>query len=208
MASYVDLATLHVPAPRSKPPATWGLQIRENFEFLHDNRRQIVTSSTRPTAAEGREIYETDTDLVHVYDGTNWVKTARLGAAATWTPTITQNGNVTKTVNVANYWKIGRRVFGELHLTCTGAGGSSVAIAVSMPDTMVYSGSPSIALGSGGVYDATAGVFFSGFVVALSSTTLGIWVHNATTVMGASPTFTLANTDQITMMFDYYSTTV
>jgi len=208
VASYVDLATLHVPAPRSKPPATWGLQVRENFEFLHDNRRQIVTSSTRPTAAEGREIYESDTDLVLVYDGTNWVRTARLGAPSTWTPTITQNGNVTKTVNVANYWKIGRRVYGELHVTCTGAGGSSVAIQVSMPDTMVYSGTPSIAVGVGGVFDASAAVFYTGMVVPISSTTLGVWGYAETNVAGADPAFTLANTDQITMSFAYYSTTV
>src|SRR6056297_246212 len=39
-------------------------------------REQVVvtcTSSTRPTAVEGRLIYETDTNLIRVYDGSSWV---------------------------------------------------------------------------------------------------------------------------------------
>jgi len=185
------------------------LQIRENGEFFYSNRRQVVTSSTRPTGVEGLEIYETDTDRVLVYDGTNWTRTAQLGAANTWTPTWTQNGNVTKTVNVANYWKIGRVVYGELFMTATGAGGSSVAMTVSMPDTMVYSGSPAIVLGSGSVVDASGGpVFYAGALLATSTTALTIQVHNSLAAVGAAPAFTIASGDTISMSFRYYSTTV
>lgn len=207
MATYTDLATIHVPSPRSKPPATWGLQVRENFEFFYTNRRFICTSSTRPTGVEGLEIYETDTDRVLVYDGTNWKNTAEIGATSTWTPTLAQSGSVTKTTNIANYSHIGRRTRGEAHVTATGAGGGATGITLTTPDTMVYSGSPSVAVGSGGTFDASAAVFYQGFVTPISSTTIAIWAHNAANVIAVAPSFTLANTDQVTMQFDYYSTT-
>lgn len=34
MASYVDLSTIHDPSTGAVAPATWGDQIRENFEFF------------------------------------------------------------------------------------------------------------------------------------------------------------------------------
>lgn len=42
-------------------------------------REQVVvtcTSGTRPTGVEGRLIYETDTDLLRVYDGSAWQRVA------------------------------------------------------------------------------------------------------------------------------------
>lgn len=207
MATYVDLATLHVPSPRSKPPATWGLQIRESLEFFYENRRVICTSATRPTGVEGLAIYETDTDLEYTYNGTSWIPTARLGAPATWTPTLNQSGAVSKTTNIANYWKLGRRVEGEVHMTCSGAGGGASDITVGMPDTMVYSGSPSVVIGSGMVFDASVSTFYSGVLIAASTTTAIISVHNSLDQMGSAPSFTLANTDQVTYSFKYYSTT-
>ena len=46
---------------------------------------QVCTSSTRPTTYEGRVIYETDTDLVLVYEGSSW---ELIGG---WTGTATSN---------------------------------------------------------------------------------------------------------------------
>lgn len=131
----------------------------------------------------------------------------RLGAAATYTPTLTQSGTVTKTVNVANYTKIGRRVTGEVHVTATGAGGGAADIVVGLPDTSVYSGSPSIVIGSGMVFDASASTFFSGVLIANTTTTAIISVHNSLDQMGSSPSFTLANNDQITYQFGFFATT-
>lgn len=208
MASYIDLSTLHSPAPRSIPPATWGAQIRENDEWFQANRRQICTSATRPTGFEGLEIYETDTDLIYVHNGASFIVQGRLGALATYTPTLTQTGTVTKTVNIANTWKVGRIVYVDLFLTCTGAGGASSVIAVGTPDTMVYSGSPAQVLGVGSVVDQSGGpVFYTGAVIATSTTTVGLQVHNSLSAVAAAPAFTLASTDTISMCFRYYSTT-
>lgn len=53
-------------------------------------REQVVTtctSATRPTAVEGRCIWETDTNQLLVHNGTAWV--AVRGASGTWTPSLT-----------------------------------------------------------------------------------------------------------------------
>ena len=209
MATYVDLSTLFTPVPRAIVPSTWASQIRENLTFLHENRRVICTSSTRPTGFEGLEIYETDTDKVYVYNGTSWIPTGMVGPTNTWTPTLTQSGTVTKTVNIANYWKIGRRVEGEVHMTATGAGGGSTDITVGIPDTSVYSGSPSVVIGNGYVFDASAGggTWYSGMLIQNTTTTAIFSVHNSLDQIGSSPTFTLASSDQISYQFRYYSTT-
>lgn len=201
--AYVDLATLFTPVPRAIVPATWAAQIRENFEAYRAGRREVCTSSTRPTGTEGLEIYETDTDLVYVYSGSAWVLMGRLGLAATWTPTLTQSGSVTKATNIANYWQTGRRCVGELHLTAGGAGGGATDIAIGMPVTMNYSGSPSIAIGSGFVFDASTGTWYSGVLIVASTTTCLLSVHNSLDQIGSSPALTLASSDQISCYFGF-----
>jgi len=171
MSSYVDLSTLHVPTPASEPPASWGAQIRENLEFLHDNRRVICTSSTRPgTPFEGLEIYETDTNKVLVYDGSAWVTTAYLGQFDSYTPTITQGATVSKTVVQSNYTKIGRRVTGTLLLNLTSSGTANNIITVTLPHTARY-GAYQVT-GTGYLYYAAGGTRVPFYVMFNSTTTM------------------------------------
>jgi hypothetical protein len=44
--SYVDLATIHVPSTGGVAPAAWGLQIRENQEFMIDPPACSVFNTT------------------------------------------------------------------------------------------------------------------------------------------------------------------
>lgn len=101
---------------------TWGNAVR-------DATVQVTTSGARPSpAAEGMVIYETDTDLFLVYNGTAWVQignggtTNTLGAWSSWTATLWQNANVTQTVDRAVFARIGRIVHGVCHITAGGAG--------------------------------------------------------------------------------------
>src|SRR6476659_5653960 len=79
-----------------------------NTQF-RDQVVSTVTSGTRPTGTEGQVIYETDTDLLYIYNG-GWVRFGASGAWTSWTPTLVQSSAVTKTVTYAKYEKIGRKV--------------------------------------------------------------------------------------------------
>ena len=46
MPGYVDLSTLHIPSAQGKPPASWGLQVRDNFETLAKPPRVRVRRTT------------------------------------------------------------------------------------------------------------------------------------------------------------------
>lgn len=135
--SYIDLSTLHTPTPASEPPASWGAQIRENFEFLHTNRRVICTSATRPTGFEGLEIYETDTNRTWLHNGTSWVLMSTNGAYTSYTPTLS---NITLgTGGVRNgYWKIvdGSTLFLRVRITLGTSGVFSGAGTISLPSGM------------------------------------------------------------------------
>lgn len=164
MANYVDLASLHDPVPRAKPPASWGAQIRENDEFFYANRRQICTSSTRPTGFEGLEIYETDTDLVWIFSGSAWVRLISNTADETWTPTFTQAATITKTVANAQYQRRGRHYSGFVSISATSAGTAGSTILVGCPTgaTAAYS---TAACGHGWYYNGSVnlpvGVYLS-----------------------------------------------
>jgi hypothetical protein len=70
---YIDLNTIHNPAPLTSPPSTYGDQIRDNDEYLLLRGPYICTSSTRPASpSEGFRIYETDTNREWVYTGSAW----------------------------------------------------------------------------------------------------------------------------------------
>lgn len=51
--AYSDLASIHVPATGTVAPAAWGLQIRDNFEFLIDPPSCSVFASVFQTVATG-----------------------------------------------------------------------------------------------------------------------------------------------------------
>lgn len=164
--AYVDLSTLHTPTPGGHPPATWGAQIRDNFDFLNTGRREIVTSSTRPTGFEGLEIYETDTNYTQVHDGTDWRRGLSYGAEETYTPTWTQAATITKTTTLSIYRRYGRVYEGNIVLAATSAGTASNAIKVTTPTTSSFSSNA--AVGAGYYYNGS--INFP-IVVFLDSTT-------------------------------------
>jgi hypothetical protein len=186
MATYVDLATLHAPVPRSKPPATWGAQIRENDEYLWTNRREICTSGTRPGAYEGLELYETDTNLTYVYDGSSYVQGMSFAADATYTPTWTQGATITKTTTLSVYRKVARRYSGHVVLTASSSGTVSTAIKVTTPATSTFSSNAVV--GSGYFYNTSVNI---PLIVYLDSTTTFSFLPAFSPAAGAFGTATL-----------------
>jgi len=73
------------------PETTWSDGDVATATLLNQIEDQIIvtcTSSTRPTGAEGRMIYETDTDKLMLYNGTAW-KVAGGGGWVSFTPSYT-----------------------------------------------------------------------------------------------------------------------
>jgi hypothetical protein len=125
-----------------------------------------VTSGTRPAGTEGQFIYETDTDLVYVYNG-GWVQFGGVGAWTSYTPTLTQSATVTKTVNYAKYFKIGRMCQVTVSLTVTGAGTATNAITIGLP----LAAATAIGFGGGYFYDGSGNALYPGISTVLTTTT-------------------------------------
>ena len=130
-------------------------------------------------------------------------------AWSTYTPTLTQSGAVTKTVDYASYMKIGRLVICNVHLTATGAGTGSNAISISTPFTANTAGLMTV--GTGVIFDSSANTRFPGIAILASSTTIQFFPSseaNQNGYLGAIiMTAALASADTITAHFAFESTT-
>jgi hypothetical protein len=195
------------------PVKTWATNdVPTASDFNTHFRDQVVstvTSGTRPSGTEGQIIYETDTNLLYVYDGSGWVRFGASGGWTTYTPTLTQSAAVTKTVTYAKYEKVGRMVSVSWLLDVTGTGTAANAVTVSLPFTAATS---LLMGGSGMIYDSSANTIYPG-LISLASTTTASYI-DATTTTGAGQalgnvTFTaaLASGDAIRGSITYESTT-
>lgn len=169
--------------------------------------RIVCTSATRPsTAVAGLELFETDTTRIYNGDGTNWVLTDSLGAGLTWATTITQGVAVAHTANRASVAKMGRRVLGEMHLTCTGSGTASNLITVGLP----YPRAAAVAhtIGSGYVLDASTGNYHPVIVFVGAAQTASFILASATATqfLGQAGVTQLASGDIISITFQYETT--
>ena len=92
------------------------------------------------------------------------------GAWTTWTPTVTQSGSVTVTVNTATYGRWGRMIIARMQVTVTGSGTAANAVVIGgLPATAVVSVG---AFGQGYLYDSSVPSTFPALVTLASSTTL------------------------------------
>lgn len=129
------------------------------------------------------------------------------GAWTSWTPTLTQSGAVTKTVTYARYTRIGRTIMFALDLSATGAGVAANAVTVTLPVTAAAS---AVQLGTGVIYDVSAGILYSGTVALASTAAAQIWpaADGAASALGVRAfTAALAAGDLIRMTGTYESAT-
>lgn len=166
-------------------------------------REQVVvtcTSATRPTGVQGRVIYETDTDLLLVYNGTSWV-TVFGGGYVSYSPTLTNItiGNGTQT----HKWR------------SVGAKGILVSNSITFGSTTSFSGWPQIAppatldtaiavLGSLTATDVSPGQNYGGQVASNGSSQVGgytLGTGGAFTFVSATSPFTWAVGDIYTLTY-------
>ena len=125
-----------------------------------------------------------------------------IGAAwETYTPTHTQGGAVTKTVNYAKYCQIQKTVIVQVMLTCTGVGGGGT-ISVSLPSGLVpVSSAGTAVIGVFFIHDSTTALYVGSAMRVSPVTGYGYGANNN---MGAStPTMTLAVGDQVSISVEY-----
>ena len=110
----------------------------------------------------------------------NTYLTGEGGAWTTWTPTLTQSGAVTVTVTHAVYGRWGRLIIVNFRLAVTGTGTAANAVTVSLPVTAARA---NMMVGSGTVFDTSAGLSYSGAVFLPSTTTMDFRQHGSGTTI-------------------------
>jgi len=138
-----------------------------------------------------------------------WVEAvaASLTTVTTFVPTLTQSATPTKTVTRASYWSDGPGITGDARLAVTSSGTGSNAVVVGLPVATHASYSTNDVIGSGWIFDASAGFFYYGDLTWASSTTARFQIRTngaAATYLG-STTFTaaLATSDIVQYQFSY-----
>jgi hypothetical protein len=90
-----------------------------------------TTSVARPASPQtGDVIYETDTTMLRVWNGSSWDLISNGSTWQTWTPVITQSVTITHTVTRAKYFVNGSMITaqGSLNLTSAGTAGNNIQI--------------------------------------------------------------------------------
>lgn len=126
-----------------------------------------------------------------------------IGAAwESYTPSLTQNATVTKTVVYAKYTQINKLCIANIRMTVTGAGTAANAVVVGLP--LSSAATSGINVGTIQVYDSSTGTSYAGAASIASATTVsfvGDWSGN--NFFGAVPNIALAVDDQIRLCLMY-----
>lgn len=137
---------------------TWGNAIR-------DQGVQVTTSGARPgSPTEGMCIYETDTDLLLVYNGSDWKQIGNsatsntFGAWASWTPQIRQSASagMSTTVSYGKYAIIGKTCIAQCRLVAGAAGTAAQTIYVLSNGTLPAPAYYGMVVGHGMIFDISA----------------------------------------------------
>lgn len=165
-------------------------------------REQVVTtctSATRPSAVEGRVIYETDTDLLLGYNGSAWVPFA--GPSTGWTsftPQIDQGAstNIAKTVNYSKWCYTGfKTVTWSFVVTLTAGGTAGASFTLTLPVTAASTNGIG---GSGYVLDTSLTTPHVCHIIGASTTTINfVSDSSGSSAWGTLPNLALATGDII-----------
>lgn len=127
-----------------------------------------------------------------------------MNAWETYTPTLTQLGAVTKTVNYARYTRIGRLIRVEVHMTCTGSGTANNAVTIGLPVAAAYS-AEFRTVGTFFMLDASVAFYFAAAVLGSSTTVQGLANGDAVLmgVTGADFAVALVSGDKVSIEVTY-----
>lgn len=156
--------------------------------------------------------YHTSSDVL-----TDWPATSQAVAAqidtilgplkSAWTayvPTLTQGAALSKTDAYCRYLKVGRLVIAQVNISVGATGTAGTAFAVSLPTAAAAALSAGSRIGTGHIFDASAGTRYIGAAEVATSTTVTL-VTDVTggNSWGAVPSIALGSTDQISFAVTY-----
>jgi hypothetical protein len=121
-----------------------------------------------------------------------------------WTPTLSQNGARTLTVQYARYIKLGRIAHVQIMVTCTNAGTAGNAIIIGALPGAISPLQTGSSRHCGSALTVIGGSHRNVAVVPVSSTTLQFMGYGVTNYLGIDPSVALANGDTIacTLMYE------
>jgi hypothetical protein len=177
-------------------------------DYLAEQAVIACTSGTRPSSPnEGMTIYETDTDVYSVYNGSSWVRAVTIAAWETYTPSWTTTGTSPSVGNgtiTGRYCHIGRCVELTITLTMgstttfgTGTYSFSVPLTASSASNARWVGTAYFRDNSAG----STGHFNGNASIAASGTTLAM-VQGTQQVSETVP-FTWAQNDFVSLSIAY-----
>jgi hypothetical protein len=184
-----------------------------NTYLMQQSVGQFATSSARDTALsavldEGLLSSQADSNSLTIYSGSAWSTIGPVhGALTSWTPTVTQSGSVTVTINHATYQRVGRMITAKAILTVTGSGTASNAVIIGGLPASGTTGQP---CGLLRITDTSAVSSYVGMAFLASGTTVegygmigGTASYNQMGTASGQFSAGLASTDVIHVMLSY-----
>ena len=183
----------------------------------------FVDSAARTTAigspVEGMLSFLTGSNRADVYNSSSWsslVNPAH-GAWITWSGALEANVQqsaafIARTVNIAQYIRIGRFCTYEFSMTLSGAGSAGQHVNVTLPFNHA-NGATAISSGTGGVFDVSAGLGYGAFVVPSTAAPSLAWFGSVTSTAAdnrlgvATFTAALATGDVVNGTITYQTST-
>lgn len=204
-ARYQALSSIGTDTPTTIAPDDAASAGVSTAASRGDHRHAIVAAAPSKldldgsaSAAEGVSTSFARADHQHTAENDAWTS---------YTPTLTQSGAVTKTVNVGKWIRIGRTIIAQFDLTCTGAGTGNNEVLVGLPVTAAaLVGNPHF--GAMMIYDASTTTRYNGNAEARSTTTVALSYNQATAaVWGVGPNIALASGDILRGIVTYEAAT-
>ena len=130
-----------------------------------------------------------------------WVETKN----TSWTPTVTQNGSVTVTVNNATYSRIGDVIITRVKLTVTGSGSAGSAIVIGGQPSAIQAASNAslMPIGSFIIEDSSASIRYVGTIRTQAATDWRFQTSGVLNATGVTPSFGLDSGDIISFVATY-----
>jgi hypothetical protein len=176
----------------------WGFDTAPVFADATARDAAITAPTNRDWA------FLEDVDQLTHYNGTAWITWGGDGEWVSYTPTLAQSVEVTKTVTFSRYMRIGNLVTFVFRLAATSSGSSGQRITVTLPIAADVDTATEVVVGTFNMLDGGAMRLGAALVQVGSGASIGGWAEGGTGYMGSSnPNAAIVSGDVIFGMVTY-----